>query len=242
MSPDILLVPSTNTTLPLRFDVVNQLVIDSYQIYAVEKWIVDRNRPIVTLAVYTGNPSHKVPVALSPSPCSQPPDNSHCIHTLRLSFPPRSIRGMESCPPAPAQGWCQAERRSSPAFLPLSAHPTSCQTPHGVIMTTSLAHFRSDYTIVHIPSGNFFDIQQQLYANINLLRMGCSGRSALSLDEPRYASLSSRKNTLSHLPQRYNKATFLHNLLHPGPNILQHQHLPFPIPTQTENPLKIKVS
>ncbi len=52
-------------------------------------------------------------------------------------------------------------------------------------MVTSLASFRSDYTIVHIPSGNFLDVRQQLYSNINLLRMGCGGRAALTLEEPR---------------------------------------------------------
>ena len=52
-------------------------------------------------------------------------------------------------------------------------------------MVTSLAHFRSDYTIVHIPRGNLLAVKDQLYVNINLLRMGCSGRSALTLEEPR---------------------------------------------------------
>ena len=54
-------------------------------------------------------------------------------------------------------------------------------------MVTSLANFRSDYTIVHIPNGNFLEVREQLYTNINLLRMGCSGRSALTLEEPRWA-------------------------------------------------------
>lgn len=52
-------------------------------------------------------------------------------------------------------------------------------------MVTSLANFRSDYTIVHVPSGNYMDIREQMFTNINLLRMGCSGRSALTLEEPR---------------------------------------------------------
>ncbi len=52
-------------------------------------------------------------------------------------------------------------------------------------MVTSLANFRSDYTIVHIPGGNFLDVREQLYTNINVLLMGCSGRSALTLEEPR---------------------------------------------------------
>ncbi|KAF9821170.1 hypothetical protein IEO21_00778 [Rhodonia placenta] len=58
------------------------------------------------------------------------------------------------------------------------------ETSKGTLFVTSLANFRSDYTIVHIPNGNFLDIREQLYTNINLLRMGCSGRSALTLEEP----------------------------------------------------------
>lgn len=52
-------------------------------------------------------------------------------------------------------------------------------------MITSLANFRSDYTLVYIPGGNFLAHREQLYVNINLLRMGCSGRSALTLQESR---------------------------------------------------------
>ncbi|CDO75604.1 hypothetical protein BN946_scf184858.g44 [Trametes cinnabarina] len=58
------------------------------------------------------------------------------------------------------------------------------ETEKGVLMVTSLANFRSDYTIVHVPSGNFLDVREQLYTNVNLLRMGCGGRSALTLEEP----------------------------------------------------------
>lgn len=53
-------------------------------------------------------------------------------------------------------------------------------------MVTSLANFRSDYTIVHVPSGSFLEARERLYTNINLLRMGCAGRTALTLEEPRY--------------------------------------------------------
>jgi hypothetical protein len=52
-------------------------------------------------------------------------------------------------------------------------------------MVTSLANFRSDLTIVQIPGGSFLEVVDQLYTNINLLRMGCSGRSAVTLQEPR---------------------------------------------------------
>lgn len=57
-------------------------------------------------------------------------------------------------------------------------------------MVTSLANFRSDYTVVHIPDGDFLAHREQLYVNIDLLRMGCGGRSALTLQPPRSVRLS----------------------------------------------------
>jgi hypothetical protein len=59
-------------------------------------------------------------------------------------------------------------------------------------MVTSLANFRSDYTIVPIPSGYFLEARDLLYTNINLLRMGCSGRMALTLQAPRWTYLQVR--------------------------------------------------
>jgi hypothetical protein len=57
-------------------------------------------------------------------------------------------------------------------------------------MVTSLASFRSDWTIVHIPGGNFLEARPQLYVNISLMRLGCSGRGALTLQQPRYDNRS----------------------------------------------------
>ena len=57
-------------------------------------------------------------------------------------------------------------------------------------MVTSLANFRSDYTVVHIPDGNFLAHREQLYVNIDLIRFGCGGRSALTLQPPRYVNIN----------------------------------------------------
>jgi hypothetical protein len=74
---------------------------------------------------------------------------------------------------------------------------TLLKTELGTLMVTSLGNFRSDYTIVPVPSGVFLEARDLLYININLLRMGCSGRMALTLQEPRRAqfqkSVSSQK-------------------------------------------------
>ncbi|KAI0084175.1 hypothetical protein BDY19DRAFT_898854 [Irpex rosettiformis] len=138
----------------LRFEVVEeQIELSGYQIYAVEKWVVDRHRPVTVLTVFTGDPNHKITVtALIPLSTFLNIEAQYewdkAIHSLRRD----------------------------------GARPK--QTSQGVIMVTSLANFRSDFTIVHIPGGNYLDVREQLYANINVLRMGCSGRSALTLEEP----------------------------------------------------------
>ncbi|KAJ3511429.1 hypothetical protein NLJ89_g4105 [Agrocybe chaxingu] len=109
--------------------------------------------------------------------------------------------------------------------------PSSAQTaqsqrtrPTASSWFTSLAHFRSDYTIVHIPDGNFPPVRDQLYANINLLRMGCSGRTALTLEDPSDTT-KDRFISTYHLPE----TTVAHSL--PLPTSLD--HLPL---TQAQSP------
>lgn len=141
--------------LKSRFEiVVERMELTGYQVYAVEKWVVERNRPVTLLAVYTGDPSHKIVVtALSPM--------------AELSY----LEAVDEFTAA-----VQHLRKQ------VGGRPKQIQ--QGTLMVTSLAHFRSDYTIVHIPDGDFLAVQDRLYSNINLLRMGCSGRGAVTLDEP----------------------------------------------------------
>ncbi|KAJ7638832.1 hypothetical protein FB45DRAFT_1055059 [Roridomyces roridus] len=138
--------------LPLHFHIVTDgLELDGYQIYAVQKWIVER-RPVTVLTVYTGDPAHKITVtALRPSPSLSP---------------------------------AEATAEWDKAILHLRRDARPRETAYGTVLATSLAHFRSDYTIVNIPNGDFLNARDQLYTNINLLRMGCSGRTSLTLEEP----------------------------------------------------------
>ncbi|KAF8450735.1 hypothetical protein L210DRAFT_2408267 [Boletus edulis BED1] len=138
-----------------RFEiVVERMELVGFQMYAVEKWIVERTRPVTVLTVYTGDPSHKIVVtALSP------------------------VSSMTSAE-------VEAEFKVAVQHLRKQDGARPRETPQGTLMVTSLAHFRSDYTIVHIPDGDFLAAQERLYSNINLLRMGFSGRSALTLEEP----------------------------------------------------------
>lgn len=76
-------------------------------------------------------------------------------------------------------------REVYPLHPPSLSANIAIKTDHGVLLVTTLNNFRSDYNLVLIPDGNFLAAREQLYVNINLLRMGCSGRSALTLKEPR---------------------------------------------------------
>lgn len=137
-----------------RLEIVeNHVELQGYQMYAVEKWIVERVRPVTVLIVYTGDPSHKITVSvLKPAGFL-----THQEGELELKLSVQHLRKDGARPK---------------------------QTPLGILMVTSLANFRSDYTIVQIPDGDFLAVQERLYCNINLLRMGCSGRSAVTLEEP----------------------------------------------------------
>ncbi|KAJ8468511.1 hypothetical protein ONZ45_g15736 [Pleurotus djamor] len=165
---NILLLPVLNTSrtqglIPFNFHILrDDIQLDGYQLYAVEKWIVDRKRTLPVLTVYTGHPEHTIPVvSLAPESAEE---WDKAIHYLRRD----------------------------------GARPK--QTPHGIIMNTSLAGFRSDFTIVYIPGGYFGAVKDQLYTNINLLRMGCSGRSALTLEEPSDTT-KDRFISMYHLPE-----------------------------------------
>ena len=125
-----------------------------FTLHAVEKWVTERTRPVVTLAVYTGILTDTITVTAL-APCAS------------LSSEQQQAE------------WDQALR----ALKSAGARPR--ETPLGTIMVTSLANFRSDYTLVPIPSGSFLEVRERLYCNINLLRMGCTGRTALTLEEPR---------------------------------------------------------
>ncbi|KAJ7591009.1 hypothetical protein C8J56DRAFT_783202 [Mycena floridula] len=152
MSVLLLPSPSVRPNLGSWIPSNHNVQLEGYQLYAVEKWIVDRTRPVDVLVVYTGDLNHKISLtAFKPSP------------TL-------SIEESQS-------QWDQALHR-----LRRDARPK--ETSFGTLMVTSLAHFRSDYTIVHIPNGKFTECRDQLYTNINLLRVGASGRTALTLEDP----------------------------------------------------------
>jgi hypothetical protein len=95
--------------------------------------------------------------------------------------------GIRTTPSPPR--WCASQGgQSSPPKYPSiqQTNKQQVQTPSGTLHTTSLANFRSDFTIVRIPHGDFLAVKDQLYTNIGLLRMGCIGRSAVGLEDVRW--------------------------------------------------------
>lgn len=157
-----------------------RILLRGFQLYAVEKWLVDRSRPLTLLTVFTGLHDHVLPVAAYTP--FDPASWDNIISFIRRDG---------------------ARQR---------------MTEHGSIMVTSLAHFRSDYTIIHIPDGNFPVVRDHLYANINLLRMNCSGRSALTLEEPRYMRLYALPlfaNMLTATPQKIVSSQLTSSLMSP---------------------------
>ncbi|KAH0606624.1 uncharacterized protein H6S33_003458 [Morchella sextelata] len=67
-------------------------------------------------------------------------------------------------------------------------HARPKQTPIGTVMVTNLSSFPSALTVVAVPDGNMRKHRQDFIVNEDLKRMGCSGRSAMSLTKPGDAS------------------------------------------------------
>ncbi|CAG7848712.1 SubName: Full=Related to SIN3 protein-binding protein STB2 {ECO:0000313/EMBL:CCA69064.1} [Serendipita indica DSM 11827] len=159
-----------NWVSPLgKFDIEQDATeLEGYQMYAVEKWVVDRARFMKVVIVYTGNPKDVITVTV---------------------ITPSSTLTVEQS---------QAEYDNAVKMLRRDgARPR--QTVLGTIMCTSLANFRSDLNIVNIPGGHYLQSRDKLYVNINLLRLGCSGRTALTLDPPN-ESIQERLKQLYSIP------------------------------------------
>lgn len=137
-----------------NFEIVeDEVAVAGFQLYAVEKWVVQREKVVSTIAVYTGDEKDKIYVTV-----------------LR----PASYLSEEET--------LEEFHRAVQKLRKDGARPK--ETAKGIVMTTFLPNFRPDLTIVQIPGGNYRAIQDRFYANIDLLRMGCTGRRAVSLDEP----------------------------------------------------------
>ncbi|KAL7267486.1 hypothetical protein RUND412_009927 [Rhizina undulata] len=67
-------------------------------------------------------------------------------------------------------------------------HARPKETPLGTMLVTNLSSFPSALTVVPVPDGDVRKHREDFIVNENLKRMGCLGRSALSLSKPTDAS------------------------------------------------------
>ncbi|CAZ81291.1 unnamed protein product [Tuber melanosporum] len=67
-------------------------------------------------------------------------------------------------------------------------HARPKETPYGKLMVTNLSTFPSALTVIPVPDGDARLHREDFIVNEDLKRMGCSGRSALSLSMPADAS------------------------------------------------------
>ncbi|SPO02373.1 related to SIN3 protein-binding protein STB2 [Cephalotrichum gorgonifer] len=63
-------------------------------------------------------------------------------------------------------------------------HARPKDTPLGELMVTNLSSFPSAFTAIPVPEGNIRKYHQSFMVNENLKRMGCAGRSGLTLTDP----------------------------------------------------------
>ncbi|KAF9388340.1 hypothetical protein CPB97_001195 [Podila verticillata] len=132
-------IESTDTTL------------EGYQIYLVEQWAIERNREVATAVSFTGDPIHKIQVAV-----------------IVIEHP---------------DVLCQRLEKVFDKLRVAGARPK--ETPCGQLFVTNLSLFASSLNIVLVPQVGDFDLyQHRFYLNLNLRRMGCSGRSALTSKSP----------------------------------------------------------
>ncbi|KAG8804735.1 hypothetical protein FRC20_003849 [Serendipita sp. 405] len=173
-----------NWVAPLgKFDIEQDVSeLEGYQMYAVEKWVVDRSKFMKVVVVFTGDPKDVISVTVVT------PSSKLTNEQAQMEY----------------DNACRLLRRDG-------ARPR--QTVLGVILTTNLASFRSDLNIVRIPGGDYLADQDKLYVNINLLRLGCGGRTALTLESPS-ESIQERFKQLYSIPAiAVQRLTFEHVVL-----------------------------
>ncbi|GAP84358.1 putative sin3 complex subunit [Rosellinia necatrix] len=84
--------------------------------------------------------------------------------------------------PADEKAWSPRLRVYFKAIHQFHARPRD--TPLGELMVTNLSSFPSALTVISVPGGNIKNQRRTFIVNENLKRLGCSGRSGITLSEP----------------------------------------------------------
>ncbi|CAE6512330.1 unnamed protein product [Rhizoctonia solani] len=150
-----LLQEPAHTSIFSKFRVVQETKrITGFQCHAVEKWLVERDIATHPLTTVTA-----------------------------VTNDPKDVVNAAILAPSLSLSPAAAEEELQNVIYQLKrtgARPH--ETPYGVIMITSFNSFRGDLNLVLVPDGDCDAHRCQLFANINLARMGCGGRSAPTLD------------------------------------------------------------
>ncbi|TPX09512.1 uncharacterized protein E0L32_009255 [Thyridium curvatum] len=88
--------------------------------------------------------------------------------------------------PADENDWSPRLRVYFKAIQQYHARPKD--TPLGELMVTNLSSFPSALTVIPVPDGDIRAHRQSFIVNEDLKRLGCSGRSGMSLSEPTAAT------------------------------------------------------
>ncbi|TDZ20379.1 Protein STB2 [Colletotrichum orbiculare MAFF 240422] len=84
--------------------------------------------------------------------------------------------------PADESTWSDRLRFYFKAIYQYHARPK--ETPLGDVMVTNLSSFPSALTVIPVPEGDIRAHRQAFIVNENLKRLGCSGRSGMTLSDP----------------------------------------------------------
>ncbi|RDW87649.1 hypothetical protein BP5796_03343 [Coleophoma crateriformis] len=84
--------------------------------------------------------------------------------------------------PADEEAWSPRLRVYFKAISQFHARPK--ETPQGMLMVTNLSSFPSALTVIPVPNGDVKKHREDFIVNEDLKRLGCSGRSGMSLSTP----------------------------------------------------------
>lgn len=84
--------------------------------------------------------------------------------------------------PVDEESWSPRLRVYFKAISQFHARPK--ETPLGMLMVTNLSSFPSALTVIPVPNGDVRSHREDFIVNENLKRLGCSGRSGMSLSAP----------------------------------------------------------
>lgn len=113
-------------------------------------------------------------------PCSR--QSPTLVISIYTGDPKHSIVVGVLAIPADEAAWSPRLRVFFKAIQQHHARPKD--TPLGQLMVTNLSSFPSALTVIPVPEGDIRKYQKPFMVNENLKRMGCAGRSGLTLTDP----------------------------------------------------------